>query len=317
MLSRRIFLKNGGLALVSLGFAPGVRGAHRGGRRRAPEDAHRDLSARRGRRPEHGRPLRRARLLRGAADDCHPAARRPAPGHRDRSRRLLRPAPAHGAARAVLVAERSLAIVHACGSPDHTRSHFDAQDYMESGTPGVKSTEDGWLNRYLKAQGAGRGRRRSARSRSTSQLPRTLQGSSPALAMTRIQHFGLRGGDAVHASFEQEYAAAADRVLAPTGQEAFDADAPAEVAPTRSAISPKNGAQYPRSRVRRGAAADRAAREGRRRPRSGVRRIGPVGSPRQRRRRRRPARQSPRRLLARRSPRSPPISARACRTSSS
>ena len=42
-----------------------------------------------------------------------------------------------------------LAIVHAAGSPDITRSHFDAQDYMESGTPGVKSTEDGWLNRAM------------------------------------------------------------------------------------------------------------------------------------------------------------------------
>ena len=42
-----------------------------------------------------------------------------------------------------------LAVVHACGSPDPTRSHFDAQDYMETGTPGVKSTPDGWLNRVI------------------------------------------------------------------------------------------------------------------------------------------------------------------------
>src|SRR5713101_9191039 len=47
--------------------------------------------------------------------------------------------------------QRHLAIVHAAGSPDTTRSHFDAQDYMESGTPGVKATEDGWLNRCLHA----------------------------------------------------------------------------------------------------------------------------------------------------------------------
>src|SRR5881394_498660 len=45
--------------------------------------------------------------------------------------------------------QHALAIVHACGSPDATRSHFDAQDYMETATPGVKSTSDGWLNRYL------------------------------------------------------------------------------------------------------------------------------------------------------------------------
>src|SRR5579863_5725418 len=45
--------------------------------------------------------------------------------------------------------QRHLAIVHAAGSPDPTRSHFDAQDFMETGTPGVKVTEDGWLNRSL------------------------------------------------------------------------------------------------------------------------------------------------------------------------
>ena len=47
--------------------------------------------------------------------------------------------------------DKRLAIVHACGSPDTTRSHFDAQDYMETGTPGVKSTQDGWLARGLRA----------------------------------------------------------------------------------------------------------------------------------------------------------------------
>ena len=45
----------------------------------------------------------------------------------------------------------TLAFVHACGSPDPTRSHFDAQDFMESGTPGRKSTGDGWMNRVLAA----------------------------------------------------------------------------------------------------------------------------------------------------------------------
>ncbi|MBC7415459.1 MAG: DUF1501 domain-containing protein [Herminiimonas sp.] len=48
-----------------------------------------------------------------------------------------------------LWAEKKLAFVHACGSPDPTRSHFDAQDYLESGTPGRKSTQDGWLNRLV------------------------------------------------------------------------------------------------------------------------------------------------------------------------
>src|SRR5712692_6839203 len=48
-----------------------------------------------------------------------------------------------------LFQKQQLAIVHAAGSPDTTRSHFDAQDYMESGTPGMKATEDGWLNRAM------------------------------------------------------------------------------------------------------------------------------------------------------------------------
>ena len=47
--------------------------------------------------------------------------------------------------------ERSLAFVHASGSPDESRSHFQAQAYMESGTPGVPNTEDGWMNRLLAA----------------------------------------------------------------------------------------------------------------------------------------------------------------------
>ena len=46
--------------------------------------------------------------------------------------------------------QKHLAIVHAAGSPDPTRSHFDAQDFMESGTPGLKATDDGWLNRALR-----------------------------------------------------------------------------------------------------------------------------------------------------------------------
>src|SRR5208282_4950588 len=45
----------------------------------------------------------------------------------------------------------ALAFVHACGSPDPSRSHFDAQEYMESGTPGVRTTSDGWMNRLLAA----------------------------------------------------------------------------------------------------------------------------------------------------------------------
>src|SRR4030081_417069 len=69
-----------------------------------------------------------------------------------------------------------LAIVHAAGSPDPTRSHFDAQDYMESGTPGVKVTEDGWLNRALQTE-ALTGKPSAFRAVALgTQVPRTLQG---------------------------------------------------------------------------------------------------------------------------------------------
>lgn len=45
--------------------------------------------------------------------------------------------------------QKNIAFIYNCGSPEETRSHFDAQDYMESGTPGIKSTPDGWMNRLL------------------------------------------------------------------------------------------------------------------------------------------------------------------------
>src|SRR5207245_11388874 len=106
---------------------------------------------------------------------------------------------------------RSLAIVHACGSPDGTRSHFDAQDYMETATPGVKSTQDGWLNRIMHAQEHANATPFRAVALAP-QLPRSLQGTAPALAINQLDQFGIRAGQAsemVQASFEAEYAAAA------------------------------------------------------------------------------------------------------------
>src|SRR6516225_6502955 len=73
--------------------------------------------------------------------------------------------------------KNQLAVVHAAGSPDPTRSHFDAQDYIESGTPGIKSTEDGWLNRTLAAL-PGAHRPTEALSLGAV-LPRILSGSVP------------------------------------------------------------------------------------------------------------------------------------------
>lgn len=78
-----------------------------------------------------------------------------------------------------LWAEKKLAFVHASGSPDSTRSHFDAQDYMESGTPGRKSTQDGWMNRLVATLP---GAATSSRALSIGPvMPRILSGSSAAI----------------------------------------------------------------------------------------------------------------------------------------
>ena len=70
-----------------------------------------------------------------------------------------------------------LAVIHAAGLTDMTRSHFDAQAYMESGTPGVKVTEDGWLNRALQDEHV-TGKASAFRAVALgTQVPRTLQGS--------------------------------------------------------------------------------------------------------------------------------------------
>src|ERR1700746_815699 len=86
-----------------------------------------------------------------------------------------------------------LAIVHAAGSPDSTRSHFDAQDFMETGTPGVKVTEDGWLNRSLHNLPPGPKTSPFRAIALGPALPRILSGSEPAVAMNNINDFSLGG----------------------------------------------------------------------------------------------------------------------------
>jgi uncharacterized protein (DUF1501 family) len=140
---------------------------------------------------------------------------------------------------------RSLAIVHASGSPDTTRSHFDAQDYMESATPGVKSTRDGWLNRYL--QIAHPGESALAAVAVTRQMPRSLQGRAPALSISSVGEFGVRGGMESRESFETAYQAAADQVLKGTARDAFAAMRALSSATAGRQYRPANGAVYPRS----------------------------------------------------------------------
>jgi len=145
-----------------------------------------------------------------------------------------------------LWAQGHLAIVHAAGSPDPSRSHFDAQDFMESGTPGVKATEDGWLNRTLHSAAPDSSAFRAIAMGPS--LPRILSGSEPSVAINNINEFGVGGRNSPAANtFESMYAQSVDAVLHGTGQETFDA-----VKMLRSAdpakYKPAPGADYPRGR---------------------------------------------------------------------
>jgi uncharacterized protein (DUF1501 family) len=244
MVTRRLFLRDGGLAVLSLGFAPAFLA------RTAAAATRRTLLV--------------AIFQRGAVDGLNmvvPFAERdyyrlrpsiavPRPGGDGSALDLdgffgfhprLQPLKA-------FYDRGELAVVHACGSPDHTRSHFDAQDYMESGTPGIKRTEDGWLNRTLAARRA----EQSSPFRAVAlapALPRSLQGKASALAIGQISQFGVRdgrGGTGMGTSFEEQYAAAADTVLQTPGREAFDAIKLLKRAdPAR--YQPAARAAYPRS----------------------------------------------------------------------
>src|SRR5262245_3069874 len=188
MTSRRIFLKSGVMAMVSLGFAPSflARAAEAAGARRR---------------------LLVALFQRGAVDGLNMIVPHAEPEYY-RVRPTIavpRPGAADGAVDldgffglhprlvplAPLWSNGSLAIVHACGSPDNTRSHFDAQDYMESATPGLKATRDGWLNRYLQVSATERNPLRGVALART--MPRSLAGLAPALAIGNVDEFGVRG----------------------------------------------------------------------------------------------------------------------------
>ena len=147
MTTRRAFMKGGAMALVGTSSVPSFlqRTDPRPGHRRPRQKVSGDLPARRRRRPQHRRPPRGTQLLPPAPHHRHPQS----PTHRPRW--ILRTPPRPEILQAPL-RSGPLAIVQAAGSPDTTRSHFDAQDFMESGTPGVKATPDGWLNRALQAE---------------------------------------------------------------------------------------------------------------------------------------------------------------------
>ena len=167
--------------------------------------------------------------------------------------------------------QKHLALVHASGSPDPTRSHFDAQDFMESGTPGLKATEDGWLNRALRELPAAKlaaGRASAGKAAGSANLsandpsafraiamgtslPRILSGKEPALALNNLDDFSVGGKNPkaapIATTFEAMYARSVDTVLHGTGQETFDAVKMLKTADP-SKYTPAAGANYPKGR---------------------------------------------------------------------
>ncbi len=249
-IDRRVFVKAGGLALVSLGLDPlfVTRAAYALRREGGPANRKKTLVC---------------VFQRGAVDglnmivphgDAHyyrerPRIAIPRPGATDGAIDLDGHFGLHPALGPLEPFYRSgaLAVIQAVGSPDTTRSHFDAQDYMETGTPGVKSTRDGWLNRHLA---------HSAEHRETPfrgvavgpRLPRALRGASPALAIEDLRAFGLRGGDQARdrltAAFEELYAGASTGLVASSSEEAFEALRLLKRIDPK-AYAPAFGAEYP------------------------------------------------------------------------
>jgi uncharacterized protein (DUF1501 family) len=144
-----------------------------------------------------------------------------------------------------------LATVHAVGSPSNTRSHFDAQDYMESGTPDNKGTHDGWLNRYLAVKGtcdechAGKPAPFRAVSM-TPQTPRILEGPNPTVAMNSLDEFTVRSTGSQAESIEALYKTGSADVVHAAGGEMFEAMKILRAANPQQ-YQPENNAAYPRS----------------------------------------------------------------------
>lgn len=253
-LDRRVFLKAGGLALLSFGLGPSF--------------LHRAALAAAGPAPLHRRKVLVTIFQRGAMDGLMAV-----PTLDDAALRRFRPTLAMSAARRAgdqavldlngafglhpafepllpLWRDGRLGIVHGVGSPDPTRSHFDAQDYMETGTPGHKGTSSGWLNRVSGLLGHDATPFRAVAM--TRALPRSLYGDQPALAVTNLADFQVRLPGAAGASqaagqgFEALYEQTSQQLLRETASDTFDAVEMLSRANVRS-YRPAAGARYPQS----------------------------------------------------------------------
>lgn len=252
-MQRRVFLKSGAAALLTLGLSPSFL------RRTAFAS---ELTC-----AQKGRVLV-CLFQRGAADALNVVVPHGEPAYYAARPSIAIPRPSshseggaieldgffglHPSLRALkpLYDRGMLAPVHAVGSPSSTRSHFDAQDYMETATPDVKGTPDGWLNRCLAVDGtclqceAGRTPFRAVSM--TQQTPRILAGPVQTIAMNSIGEFSLRGASADAASLEALYRTGSADLVHGTGSDMFEAVRMLRAAnPQRYA--PRNGAEYPRT----------------------------------------------------------------------
>jgi uncharacterized protein (DUF1501 family) len=255
-MKRRFFIKSGSVALASFGFT-GV----------APSFLHRAVF---GQSPASGKDQRRKTLIaifqRGAVDGLNMVVPHGESAYYDLRPSIAIQKPESGSPETTINLDgffglhpsmtsmkslwdsKRLAVIHAVGSPDNTRSHFDAQDYMESGTPGRKGTPDGWLNRFLQSKGEVDPRPFRAVSL-TKALPRAMQGKAPTVAMSNLADFTIRAGRgsaSVQGGLEAIYGQTGNDALTGTGRETFEAvNYLKKVNPSQ--YQPENGAQYPRT----------------------------------------------------------------------
>src|SRR6202790_4953850 len=224
--SRRYFLKQGGIALVGLSAMPAFL-----------------------QRAAAATPMPNKKQLvvlfqRGAADGLNIVVPFAEPNYYRMRPTIAIPQPRRGAAETAidldglfglhpslaplepLFHKNQLAIVHAAGSPDSTRSHFDAQDFMESVTPGVKATEDGWLNRAIETVPEENASPFRAVAMGPN-LPRMLHGGASAIALPDLRQFKVMPQSpgmaaTVQGGFEAMYAQTVDHALQGTGTETFE-----------------------------------------------------------------------------------------------
>ncbi|HEY1471879.1 MAG TPA: DUF1501 domain-containing protein [Candidatus Acidoferrum sp.] len=248
--SRRYFIKQGGVAMVGLSTVPAFL-------QRAIAST-----------PAEGKKQLVVLFQRGAADGLNIVVPFGEPNYYRMRPTIAIPQPKRGGADAALdldgffgvhpslaplvpmFQKSQLAIVHAAGSPDPTRSHFDAQDYMESGTPGVKATETGWLDRAIGTIPEEHASPFRAVAMGPN-LPRMLWGSTGAIALPDLRQFKVQPqsvamANVVEGGFEAMYAQSVDHALHGTGTETFEAIDLLKKN-DMSKYPPENGADYPKS----------------------------------------------------------------------